>query len=164
MAKRTTLYSTIVLILAAGLFAAGYWLMHRRAQTECGFCQRHINPKAHVVAEVGGQRRDVCCAHCAVTEARQEKRPLRLISVTDYPSGTLVSPESAWFVEDSHMIACEHDMSKMDESKHAGHLAFDRCSPGTFAFRERKAAEIFVEQNGGTLRSLPEVLAEAESQ
>ena len=164
MAKRTSIYSAVVLIVLAGLFAAGYLLINRRAQTECGICQRHINPKAHVVAEVGGRRRNVCCAHCAVTEARQEKTSLRLISVTDYPTGNMVSPEGAWFVEDSRVIACQHDMARMDESKHAEQLAFDRCSPGTFAFSQRKAAEAFVEQNGGVLRSLPEVLAEAQSQ
>ena len=114
------------------------------------------------MAEVGGKRRDVCCAHCAVTEARQEKKALRLIEVTDYPTGKMVSPEGAWFVEDSRVIACQHDMSKMDESKHAEQLAFDRCSPGTFAFSDRKAAESFVAQNGGVLRSLPEVLEEAQ--
>jgi hypothetical protein len=164
MAKKASIYSAIVLIVAAGLFAGGYLLMNRRSQMECGFCQRQINAKAHVVAEVGGRRRDVCCTHCAVTEARQEKKPLRLIAVTDYPTGKLVSPEGAWFVEDSHVIACQHDMSKMDESKHMEQLAFDRCSPGTFAFSDRKAAEEFVDQNGGALRSLPEVLAEAQSQ
>src|SRR6266496_275703 len=87
MAKKASIYSAIVLIVVAGLFAGGYLLMDRRSQMECGFCQRHINPKAHVVAEVGGKRRNVCCTHCAVTEARQEKKPLRLISVTDYPTG-----------------------------------------------------------------------------
>jgi hypothetical protein len=146
MAKKTSIYSAIVLIVVAGLFAGGYLLMNRRSQTECGFCQRHINP------------------NCAVTEARQEKKPLRLIEVTDYPTGKMVSPDGAWFVEDSRVIACEHDMSKMDESKHMEQLAFDRCSPGTFAFSERKAAETFVAQNGGVLRSLAEVLAEAQQQ
>jgi hypothetical protein len=164
MAKKASIYSAVVLIIVAGLFAGGYWLMNSRSQTQCGFCQRHINAKAHVVAEVGRQRRDVCCAHCAVTEARQEKKPLRLIAVTDYPTGKMVSPEGTWFVEDSRVMACEHDMYKMDESKHAEQLAFDRCSPGTFAFSDRKAAETFVAQNGGVLRSLAEVLAEAQQE
>ena len=162
MAKKASIYSAAVLIVVAGLFAGGYLLVNRRSRTQCGFCQRHINPQAHVVAEVGSKRRDVCCAHCAVTEARQEKKSLRLVEVTDYPTGKMVSPEGAWFVEDSRVIACQHDMSKMDESKHAEHLAFDRCSPGTFAFSDRKTAEAFVEQNGGVLRSLPELLAEAQ--
>jgi hypothetical protein len=164
MAKKATIYYAIVVLAVAALFAGGYRLVIQRSETQCGFCQRHINPKAHVVAEVGGRRRDVCCAHCAVTEARQEKQPLRVIAVTDYPTGKMVSPAGAWFVEDSRVIACQHDMAKTDESKHAQPLAFDRCSPGTFAFSDRKAAEAFVEQNGGVLRSLPELLVEAQSQ
>src|ERR1022692_2410697 len=164
MAKKTSIYSAIVLIVVAGLFASGYLLMKRRSRMECGFCRRQINAKAHGVAEVGGRRRDVCCAHCAVTEARQEKKALRLIAVMDYPTGKLVRPEGAWFVEDSRVITCQHEMSRMDEFKHAEQLEFDRCSPGTLAFSERKAAEAFVAQNGGVLRSLPELLAEAQQQ
>jgi hypothetical protein len=164
MARKASIYSAVAVAVLAALFSGGYWLVNQRSETECGFCQRHINPKAHVVAEVGSRRRNVCCAHCAVTEARQEKKSLRLVAVTDYPSRKMVSPEGAWFVEDSRVIACQHDMSKMDETKHAKQLAFDRCSPGTFAFSNRHAAEEFIKQNGGVLRSLPEVLAEAQSQ
>jgi hypothetical protein len=48
MAKKASIYSAIVLVVVAGLFAGGYLLMNRRSQMECGFCQRRINPKAHV--------------------------------------------------------------------------------------------------------------------
>jgi len=161
MAKKASIYAGLAMVVVAVLFAGGYRLMNRRSEAVCGFCQRHINPQARVVAEVGGNRRAVCCAHCAVTEARQEKKPLRLIEVTDYPTGDKVNPEQAWYVEGSRVVACEHDMARMDVTKHAQQLAFDRCSPGTFAFRERKSAAAFVEQNGGILRRLPELLAEA---
>jgi len=40
----------------------------------------------------------------------------------------------------------------------------DRRTRGGFAASDRKAAETFVAQNGGVLRSLPEVLAEAQQQ
>jgi len=161
MAKKVSIYAAAVLVVIAGLFTGGYLLMNRRSEAVCGFCQRHINPQARVVAEVGGRRRIVCCAHCAVTEARQEKKPLRLIEVTDYRTGKALNPEQAWYVDGSRIVACEHDMSKMDETKHSEQLAFDRCSPGTFAFLDRKSAEAFVAQNGGVLRQLPELLAEA---
>ena len=58
MAKKASIYSAIVLIVFVGLFAGGYLLMSHRSQMQCGFCQRTINPRAHVVAEVGGKRRD----------------------------------------------------------------------------------------------------------
>ena len=161
MAKKASIYSALALIVLAGLFAGGYSLMHRRSEGYCGFCQRVINPRARVIAEVGGRQRAVCCAHCAVIEARQEHKPLRLMQVTDYTTGQKLNPEQAWFVEGSRVVVCEHDMTKMDVSKHAEQLAFDRCSPGTLAFPDRESARAFVAQNGGIVRRLPELLAEA---
>jgi len=161
MAKKASIYAGVALVLIAALFAGGYRLMNRRSETVCGFCQRHINPRSRVVAEVGGRTRTVCCAHCAVTEARQEHKPLRLIEVTDYSNGGKLNPEQAWYVDGSRVVACEHDMTKMDVTKHAEQLSFDRCSPGTFAFRDQKSAEAFVAQNGGIVKRLPELLAEA---
>lgn len=73
-----------------------------------------------------------------------------------------MGPDKAWFVEESRAIVCERDMAKLDDSKRVERLAFDRCSPGTLAFGDRKEAEAFVEQNGGNLRSLSELLAEAK--
>jgi hypothetical protein len=162
MAKKASVYASLALIVIAGVFAGGYSLVHRRAEAVCGFCQRHINPRSRVVAQVGGERRTVCCAHCAVTEARQQHQPLRLIEVTDYATGGKLDPQQAWYVDGSRVVACEHDMAKMDVTKHADQLAFDRCSPGTFAFRDQKSAEAFVAENGGVVRRLPELLAEAQ--
>ncbi len=164
MAKKASIYAGLAVIVLAGLFSGGYWVVGRRSQEVCGFCQRHINPKARVIASVGNETRSVCCAHCAVSEARQERKPLRFIEVTDYNTGQTLDPADAWFVDGSRVVACEHDMSRMDESKHAEPLAFDRCSPGTFAFRDQPSAAAFVRENGGVLRRLPDLLKEAEQQ
>src|SRR5215475_2763543 len=99
MMKKASLYSFLVLVVVAGLFAGGYWLMHRRYEAVCGFCYRHIHPQAGVVAEVGGRRQFVCCAHCARTEGQQENKPVRLIEVTDYVTGQKLKPEQAWYVD-----------------------------------------------------------------
>ena len=164
MPKKASMYAGLVLVVLATMFSGGYLLMNSRSKTTCGFCQRHINPKARVVADVGGSTRTVCCAHCAVTEARQENKPLRLIEVTDYHSGKPINPEQAWYVDGGRIMACEHDMSRMDETKRAEQITFDRCSPGTFAFEDQKAAMAFVKENGGTLLRLPELLAEVQEQ
>ncbi len=164
MVNKASVYASVTLIVLAGLFAGGYSLMKRRDQAYCQICRRHIHPEVRVVAVIGGTTRTVCCAHCAITEGRQEGKPVRLISVTDYPTGQMLKPEEAWFVDGSRKVACEHDMAKMDEMKQAERLAFDRCSPGTFAFRDRKAAEDFVADNGGVVLRLPELLREVQSQ
>jgi nitrous oxide reductase accessory protein NosL len=45
-----------------------------------------------------------------------------------------------------------------DESKHAEHLAFDRCSPGAYAFARRQDAQAFARQNGGVVVQLQELM------
>ena len=162
MMKKASMYSFLVLVVFGGLFAGGYWLMYRRSEATCGFCYRHIHPQAGVVAEVGGRKRLVCCAHCARTEGLQENKPVRLIEVTDYVTGQRLKPEQAWYVDGSRVVACEHTMAMTDETKHAEHMVFDRCSPGTFAFRDRKSANEFAAQNGGVVFTLGEFLREGQ--
>lgn len=163
MAKKVSIAALVLLVVVGGLLLGGEWVVKRRTETVCGFCNRPIQPNLGVVAEVGGRTRRVCCARCAVTEARQENKPLRLISVTDYTTGTKLVPDQAWYVEDSRAVACNHDMAMVDQDRQAERLAFDRCSPGTFAFARRKDADAFVAQNGGVVRNLQDILGEAKS-
>ncbi len=160
MARKISIAVVVLLVIVAGLLISGEWLVKRRSETVCGFCNRPIQPNLGVIAEVGGRQRRVCCARCAISEARQEGKPLRLISVTDYASGKPIAPASAWYVEDSRVVACNHDMAMMDEMKHAQPLSFDRCSPGTFAFAQLEDAQAFVANNGGVVRRLEEMLGE----
>jgi hypothetical protein len=159
MAKRASLYAALTFIVLASLGAGGYWVVKRRSETVCGFCQRHIMPQASVIAEVGGRRRRVCCAHCAITEGLQEHKPVRLIEVTDYNSGRKLDPQQAWYVDGSRVVACTHDMTHMTEMKQVAPAMFDRCSPGTFAFASRAEADVFATANGGAVHSLGEMLA-----
>lgn len=162
MAKKASMYAFVAVLVFGALFAGGYWLVQRRSAEVCNICGRPIKPEAHVVAEIGGHRRNVCCAHCALTEGLQEKKPVRLIEVTDYPTGKGIDPQRAWFVDGSRVIACEHDMAKMGEMKRTEEMSFDRCSPGTFAFANRKSAEAFVSANGGAVHDLAEMLKEIQ--
>jgi hypothetical protein len=146
--------------VAAVLSFGWYFAMHRSLEKECGLCGRPLRKELTVIAEVGGLRRHVCCARCAITEANQEKKPVRFIEVSDYPTGTSLSPERAFFVEGSRAKACEHDMMKMDEMKQPQELAFDRCSPGTFAFARKQDADAFIAQNGGTVLTLQQLMSE----
>jgi nitrous oxide reductase accessory protein NosL len=164
MAKKASIYACTALVVLGALFAGGYGLVHRRTESVCGFCSRHVMPQARVVAEVGGRTTVACCVHCALTEARQEHKPLRLIEVTDYRTGAKLKPEQAWYVEGSRIVSCEHNLAKIDETKHAEQMAFDRCSPGTFAFRDRQAAAAFAAENGGVVRDLAELLGEVQPQ
>ncbi len=161
MQKKAFIYA-LGLVVGVGLFAGGYQIVKARSEASCGICQRHINKRARVVVEIGGRKRVVCCAHCARTEGQQENKPVRFLEVTDYPTGQALNPQDAWFVDGSRVMACEHKMSMTDESKREEQMVFDRCSPGTFAFRDRKMADAFVEENGGTVMRLAEFMGEGQ--
>jgi hypothetical protein len=163
MAKRAWI-TTAVLLVAAGLVAAGYRVMANREETFCGFCHRSIHPNTKVIAEIDGRRRRVCCARCAISEAYQQKKPLRLIAVTDYVSGQSLSPEQVYFVDGSRKVLCSHDGTMVDESKHAEAMTFDRCFPGTYAFAHREDARAFVRENGGTVLQFEQLMQGVSAQ
>ncbi len=144
----------LVVLVAAGWFFG----LRSRSNDVCQICQRQISSRARVTLEIGGKRLDACCARCAITEAGQEHRPVRLIRVTDYATGSPLAPERAWFVDGSRKVLCSHDQPMFDESKHAEHLAFDRCSPGAYAFARPQDAEEFARENGGVVVQLKELM------
>jgi len=163
MTKKISIAAVVLLVIVGGLLIAGHWSLHRRSEEVCGICERHINPRSAVIAEVGGVRHHVCCAHCAVTEGLQEHKPVRLIEVTDYNSGRKLDPKGAWYVDGSRIVACTHDMTRMNEMKQVERAAFDRCSPGTFAFASRAEANAFADSNGGVVGNMEDMLAGVSS-
>ena len=163
MAKRAWI-ATAVLVVLAGLVAAGYRVMANREEAFCGFCHRSIHANTKVIAEIDGRRRTVCCARCAISEAQQEKNPLRLIAVTDYVSSKSLNPEQAYFVDGSRKVLCAHDEMMVDQSKHVQPMTYDRCFPGTYAFAQRDDAEAFVRENGGIVMQLQQLMQGVNAQ
>ena len=163
MAKRAWI-TTAVLLVLAGLVAAGYRLMFNREEAFCGFCHRSSHANTKVIAEIDGRRRTVCCARCAISEAYQEKKPLRLIAVTDYLSSKSLNPDQAYFVDGSRKVLCAHDEAMVDESKHVEQMTYDRCFPGTYAFAHREDAEAFVRENGGVVLRLQQLMQGVSAQ
>jgi hypothetical protein len=161
MARKTSIAALALFVIVSGLLTGGAYLVKRRSLADCGFCQRHIDPRSEVIAEIDGERRHVCCAHCALTEGIQEKKAVRIVSVTDYTSGRKIGPEHAWYVDGSRVIVCQHDMAhmRMDEMKQMPQESFDRCSPGTLAFANHSDADAFVASSGGAVLSFGEMVA-----
>ena len=154
--------SVFALIVAGLLAVGGYEWKQSRTPQACGFCQRPLHDRLWVLAEIDGDRRRVCCPQCAVSESRQEHKPVRLIMVHDYTSGKELDPKHAWYVNQSRAVACSHDGMRMDEMKHTETMTFDRCSPGAFAFARKEDAQAFIAQNGGQLLSLEQLFGEAK--
>jgi hypothetical protein len=153
----------VLIIVSISTFASQRYIL-RPQPTTCTYCQRPLRANLSVTAEINGKRAEVCCAHCAITDANQQHKPLKLVSVRDYPTGSKIAPASAWYVEGSRANACEHDAMQMNEMKGMQDLEFDRCSPGTFAFASKANAEAFVGQNGGSLLSFQELMREVHVQ
>lgn len=164
MKNRGIVLAVVALVaLGAGGWAWLHFIAHPQPVV-CGYCLRPLHTNLMVTAEIAGKRTQVCCARCAVTEANQQHRHLRLIEVHDYLTGHALTPEKAWYVEDSRVMACNHDAMRMNEMKDTDHLTFDRCSPGTFAFANKDAADAFVDRNGGNLLSFAQMIREARYQ
>ena len=161
--RRIALLGILFIVVGSAAFGWYRFVAHPRPVV-CGYCSRPLHANLTVTAEIAGKRTQVCCARCAITEANQEHRPVRLISVRDYRSGRAISPSDAWFVEGSNAMACDHDAMRMNERKGTEELAYDRCSPGTFAFADKQAAEVFTAQNGGAVRSFEQLMSEAKFQ
>ena len=158
MTKRAVITSAVGLMLV-GLLGFGYYrLIVNQSEAFCGFCLRPIHANARVIAEINGRRKVVCCARCAMSQAYQEKKPVRLIEVTDFASGKKLDPQRAYFVDGSRKVLCSHDAPRFDETKHVEPMTFDRCSPGAYAFARRADAEKFVKENGGIVLQLQEML------
>jgi len=164
MNSRRILTAALVFILAGCAAFAWFRFIARPTPVACGYCSRPLHANLSVTAEIAGKRAQVCCTRCAISEANQEHKPLRLIAVHDYQSGLAISPTSAWFVEGSRAMACDHDAMRMNEMKGTDPMAYDRCSPGTLAFADRQVADAFVAENGGAVLSYAQVMSEVKFQ
>jgi len=159
------IFLTGIFVVVAGAVSYGWFrFVAHPTPVVCGYCNRPLHANSKVTAEIAGKRTEVCCARCAINEANQRRKPIRLLEVSDYRSGKEISPSNAWFVEGSRVIACTHDMTRMGENKDMQDMQFDRCSPGTLAFAGKPDADEFTAQNGGTVLSLEQLMSEAKFQ
>lgn len=153
----------LVVAVVAATFGWYRYVAHPKP-VACEYCSRPLHSNLRVVAEIAGKQAEVCCARCAISEANQQHKPLRLIAVHDYATGRSLAPQNAWFVEGSRAMACDRDAMPTNEMKSMDAMPFDRCSPATFAFAERPAAEAFAAQNGGAVMALAQLMREVRFQ
>lgn len=160
MPKSVLSKAVMSIVVLALLTAGGYWLLQQTAPGVCKVCRREIHAASRAVIEVDGKQEAVCCVRCAMTLDEQEKKPVRLIEVTDYVSQRPLAPKDAFYVEGSRVVLCMSHEVHLDETKHAQARIFDRCEPSVYAFARREEAESFVAQNGGVVLSLAELTKE----
>jgi hypothetical protein len=156
---------TVTLLIAVGAGVFGWYrLVAHPKPVVCSYCLRPLHGNLKVTAEIDGKRAEVCCPRCAITEANQEHKPVRLITVHDYSTGKAMSPEGVWYVEGSRVMACDHVGMHMDDMKNAQPMTYDRCSPGILTFATKQQADDFTAANGGTAISFSQLMSEARFQ
>ena len=148
-------------VIAVALFAGHFGVnMYRHAQPkECYACKRPIHAHSRTVAFSNGQAKLFCCPACALSERRQEGKPVEVKELTAFLTGAKLSPTFAYVVQGSDVNMCARTQELLDADKHAVERHYDRCAPSLLAFSEKKEALEFSRQHGGAVLSFPEAAA-----
>ena len=150
--------ASVVIALALG----GWWLVQQHEARVCPLSGRVIHKQARAFVTIGGRKYETCCLRCALIEAQQTGKRLHVREVADFDTGRLMDPQKAWYVEGSDVNLCMRSTAgAQNPSGHGVYLrAFDRCSPSVYAFRDKQHAQAFMEQHGGVLKRLGDLLRE----
>ena len=151
--------AAVVLAVVLGLGYAG-WRISRFSEPQvCQVCNRPIHAHSRTVGLVGDRRELFCCPACASTTHDQDGRPVRIVELTDYETGSPLSPSQAYIVRGSDVNTCAQQHGPVGPDKQPTHIHFDRCSPSLLAFAGREAAARFAKEHGGDLLSFSELAA-----
>lgn len=155
----------VLLALCLALAVAGTWhLFRRNPQGLCPFSGREIHPQTRTWVMIGGRKYETCCVRCAVTEALQTGKRLRVLDVADFQTEKLMKADGAWFVETSTVNLCmSMTPAAMSPTRHDVYLrGFDRCSPSVLAFSSEQEARDFIAKHGGILKRLDDLEQESK--
>ena len=163
MRIRPDIFGFVALVLVLAVLGGAWYLVSHRQPKVCPFSGREIHPQTRALVTIGGRRYETCCVRCAIIEARQTGKPLRVLKVADFESGRLIDPNSAWFVENSNVNLC---MRMAPAVKSPGRESvyvrtFDRCSPSVLAFSTEQHARDSIAQHGGMLKRIADLQVEA---
>ena len=165
MRTRVFVAGTIGLIAVLAILGGTWYFVSQRSAKACPFSGREIHPQTRAAVMIGGKKYETCCVRCAIIEAQQTGKPLKVLEVADFETSRLMDPNNAWFVEASAVNMCMR-MSPAAEgpSRESVYLrGFDRCSPSVMAFSNEQHARDFIAQHGGALKRLNDLESEATS-
>lgn len=151
------LAATVVLGLLAG---AGYFL-YTSQPIVCAVCHRPIQHATFYRIQLSdGQVEDICCPRCGL-HFQKDRNDIASAEAADFSTGEQIQASEAYYVENSSIhLCCSEDPVRKDWLGTQYSLTWDRCLPSLVAFKEQQQAAAFVRQNGGVLKSYPELLSE----
>ena len=163
MRIRPNIFGFVALVMVLAVLGGAWYLVSHRQPKVCPFSGREIHPQTRALVTIGGQRYETCCVRCAIIEAQQTGKPLRVLKVADFESSKLIDAESAWFVESSNVNLCMRMAPAVTSpSRESVYVrTFDRCSPSVLAFSSEQHARGFIAQHGGMLKRIADLQLEA---
>ena len=138
-----------VVAVAVGLGYTAFHLYNGSQPEQCYACQRVVHAHMRTIAMVNGRSRVFCCPACALSEHRQEGKPIRVTELTAFLTGAKVSPTEAFVVKGSDVNMCARTQELINADKRPADLHYDRCAPSLLAFAQRSEATEFARVHGG---------------
>lgn len=160
--KQQILGLSIVLAFAVVLGYAGL-RMTRQGTPVCQACSRSVHKNMRTVALIGDKRELFCCPTCALSAGAQLHERVSIQEVSDFSTGKMLRPASAFAVEGSDVIPCFHHHEILDRDRQPARADFDRCSPSIIAFDSRPPAEHFAAEHGGRVDRFSALFAHADA-
>ena len=164
MQKRLMIAGVFAMIVMIALALGGWWLVRQHEAKVCPLSGRVIHKQTRAYVTIGKRNYETCCLRCALIEARQTGKQLRVREVADFNTSRLLDPAKAWYVEGSDVNLCMRSTaSAQNPGGHGVYLRmFDRCSPSVLAFHDEQHARAFIAQHGGALKRLDDLLREVK--
>jgi hypothetical protein len=140
-------FAAVLVVLVLGYAA---WRSFANSNAAgCYACNRAIHAHSKTVALVNGRPRRFCCPACALSQHEQTGKPVNIIQLTSFLTGTSLSPDHAYVVKASDVNMCERTKELLSPDKRPADLRYDRCAPSLLAFAQREDAVEFARQHGG---------------
>ena len=126
----------------------------------CDICYRPMHQETFYRIHLeSGASKDACCPRCGL-RFQEGRDDVVGTEVTDFNTRQHIDAAVAYYVEGSPVHFCSHASVRDDRSGGQYEVAWDRCLPSLIAFSSREAAQKFLEENGGDIKTYEELLAD----
>lgn len=156
---RRILMAVIVLGLLGGVAYVAY--RELGASPICDVCYRPLHTATYYeITFESGETQKTCCPRCGL-RFQKGRNDIVSVETADFDSGKRLDAENAFFVENSDVhLCCGEQLVEKDRSGTQYELAWDRCLPSLVAFTTKEAAEAFLREHGGRVRTYAELQKE----
>ena len=146
----------LALLASTAILAAAVLQGCRNEPPMCAVCEREIHPGTKAVLRVGGRTETTCCIACGM-HFKSTEPDAEFQSVTDFASGSTLSPRDAIYLYGSDIQTCGGDSKAVRTGDSVSYVAYDRCQPAVLAFRSRQDAAGVQKQHGGELLTMAQL-------